>query len=373
MAITYMRSFFLLAFVIVSTCCHTLAQSPSLDSTYYTLNLRLTQTQDKSSLMQIHGKLGQHLFLTNLDEARLHFVKAEMLSKDHGGKSDQYYYTQRVAAVEIIAGNYRKGLSILHDKLEEVQASGDSSLIYFHYYLGMGYQKLHAFPKALYHYEQVEIFSLKMNKPMMGIVVLGIISNLYAQQEKFELALVQKRIALQKTLPAKMPHILAFVYKDMGYLHLNLNQVDSAELYVHKAIALVEGNRNWDYVTGECKQVLSMVFLEKGDYLGAVDAAQSANEYAKRVGSQALELQVTLSLANIYHDIPDLETSLVHAYQALQLAEELNQRELLRDIYALLQSLYDKKNNIKQAYKYQALPTKWIRNSTTQKIISKRN
>ncbi|MDW3645976.1 MAG: ATP-binding protein [Bacteroidia bacterium] len=351
------RSIVLLAFALIILYTHTDAQ-PYLDkdTTTYAQQLeRLAQESDPVSKMWINLEIGESYKLLDVERARKHYQAALELAEKQGSQSDRFYFHERLANMAILSGNYLNAIRILDKHLPDVIESGDSILVKFHYSMGLAFQQLHAYDEAYDQFNQVVRLSDSLNNERMAVSVLGLIAKVYTQEEKFEEALELKKEAFTRTKKVDIDPILGYICKDLGNLFLLLDQVDSAEFYVKKALEISEERNRYFFIAGESYVVYSRILLKANRYPEAIKAGNRARDLADRTNAKFLELEASESLSMIYQELTEFELAIQYAENTQKLAKYLNSPEKLVSSYQRLQELYLSKKNFEKAFEYQSL------------------
>ncbi|MEM8890370.1 MAG: tetratricopeptide repeat protein, partial [Bacteroidota bacterium] len=274
------RSIVLLAFALLILYTQTNAQSTTeKEIATYALKLEeLSKESDPVAKMWIHRDIGEDYKFLDVERSRKHYQSALDLADEHGSESDRFYFLERLANIDLIAGNYLSGLRILDKHILDVKESGDSILVKFHYNMGLAFQQLRAYEESYSQFEQVVKLSDSLNNERMAVSVLGLIAKLYTQQENYEQALVLKKEALERAVEAKLEPIQGYVAKDLGNIFLQLDQLDSAEYYVKKALEISEEQNRFFFIAGESYVILSKVLLKAKRYPEAIKAGNRAKD-----------------------------------------------------------------------------------------------
>ncbi|MEL6256004.1 MAG: hypothetical protein AAFR87_28625, partial [Bacteroidota bacterium] len=351
------RSIVLLAFALIICYSHTIAQ-PYLeeDSTTYSQKLeKLAKESDPLARMWLNRDIGEFYILRDVARARKHYQAGLELAEKHGSDSDRFYFYERLGNTEILSGNYQNALRIFDKQLPKVKESGDSILVKIHYNMGLAFQQLRAFDEAYEQFDQVVSLSDSLKNERMAVSVLGLIAKLFTQQEKYEEALVRKKEALRRTQEASIEPIIGYVCKDLGNIYLQLNKLDSAELYVKKALEISEEQNRFFFIAGETYVVYSQVLLQAKRYPEAIKAGNRAKELADKTNAKLLELEANESLSKIYQELTESELAIQYALRAKKLAKYLNSPEKMVIAYNRLQDLYLATKDFEKAYEYQSL------------------
>ncbi|MEM7369657.1 MAG: ATP-binding protein [Bacteroidota bacterium] len=323
---------------------------PTPDSSLNLLLNRLQREQDPVLQIGLYAQLVEHFKYKDLSKSKEFLKKGAQLATKYGSRSDIFYFKEREAGLEELSENHIRALQLYREILKLRGIKKDSIILRIHYGMGIAYKNIEAYPQAMKQYELVRSLSEEFGAPRMGILVLGLISQEYHRQGKLELALSLKREANQQTIPLNMPNILAYIYKDLGYLFLDMQQVDSAKIYAEKCIQM--SNVTYPLIAIEGYILLSTIFKQTGNYAQAIDYAEKAKSQALLVHSSSSLLKSNLLLADIQLALSDYDLALLNAYQATETLPTVDDLELEKRCYLMLEELYRKKNDYQQAHQY---------------------
>lgn len=336
-----------------------------LDSSLQTLLDQLEKTEQSTDQLRLYEKLVNYLKYKDLDRSKDFAQKGLDLSEKSGQKSDVFLFKERLAALEQLSGNYIPALRLYREALTLPGIEEDTIVLMIHYGMGLAYKSISAYPQAMQEYQLVRGLSETFKNNRVGTLVLGLISQEYHRQGKIEEALRLKGEALKQTLPLNMPNILAFIYKDLVYLFLDTQQMDSAEYYAHKSIQIAEAE-DYSLIAMEGYIALSTVLAQSGNYSQAIKAAEKAQSLAHLIRSRHFLLRTNLLLADNQLRLSHYDQALLFAYQAVEMASEEDDLKLVRQCYQMLEELYLKKNDYAQAHYYLS------KADDTQELIQKK-
>jgi signal transduction histidine kinase len=137
----------------------------------------------------------------------------------------------------------------------------------------------------------------------------------------------------------------------IGNTYYMLVQDDSAEICYHKALNFYQqlGDSNGIAI---CYSNLSMVALEKGENIAAVNYANQALHSITGGGYLQIEISTLRQLGDIYAEMKQYDKAVYHVKKALDAALKSNMKVKVMDCYKSLSEIYITLNNPKQSYDY---------------------
>ncbi|WP_066631471.1 tetratricopeptide repeat-containing sensor histidine kinase [Labilibacter marinus] len=124
---------------------------------------------------------------------------------------------------------------------------------------------------------------------------------------------------------------VAYATGNIGLVQINLNELDSAELYLKESIAVLEPLE--DYYAVSCYlDGLAQVYLERNKHSSAKYVAQKSLKLAK---AHALKEQIrdaNLRLSTIYNESQEFEKAFFHHKQYVMYRDSINNGETIRKI-----------------------------------------
>lgn len=246
--------------------------------------LLLTQARDKNYI--------EHTSDSIIKEAVDYFDS----HKDIERKAQSYYYLGRVYSdlyqTELAAESYLKALELAK------QADSFKWIRVINNQLGNIYYNLNHYDKALLYYEEayknceqindtigsgyalrniawiyenlmekdsaLVYYNMALDKAKKGAntsmcqSIYGDLANFYRHNKEYELGMENIRLALGVVQTPSTPYRYYFVLGDLFY---QLNQLDSANIYLHKAL----GSSNL-YTKGQCYKLLSTLSSQSANY-----------------------------------------------------------------------------------------------------------
>ena len=329
------------------------AQEPTLEQEEHLSLLldQLTETTDASIQLSLYSQLIEYFKYKDTEKSREYLLKGLALAEQEGSVSDRLFFLERKGMLENMTGEYFTALRTYHDVIKDPESSQDSILSKIHYGIGIAYFSLLELQRALHHFELSVHYCNEFGQETLRFINVGMIGSVYRSQGKPQKALLKKKEAFVMIEQADMPNMLAYVSKDIAELYSDLGRSDSAVYFVKQSIQL---GRQYVFPMIEIEGhiALGKILHKKGDFIGAIAAADSAKLLARRVSTPQFHAQADVLLSQIYYDLGQDNQSMIHAYEALKVSDGLLKAPAINQAYLLLEKLYRKRNDYEQAYDF---------------------
>lgn len=188
---------------------------------------------------------------------------------------DNYFLITRQAEVYYYNNLQQLGLQESLRGLEMAKSLNDSLLLADSYnFLGLFYMNIDSAEKSLDFYKEGIKFTRQPPYPLNYLSLTkphhlyGNLSEAYYKLNRFEEALVQNKISLQKAIAIQWQRGIAVANKSMGDIFLGLKKIDSAAFYYENGIQIAKQAKEID-VELLCYSGLATCFMEQGNYTAA--------------------------------------------------------------------------------------------------------
>ena len=197
----------------------------------------------------------------------------------------------------------------------------------------------------------LQLSEAEKNKKILESV-LGSLGEVYQNIGEPAISLDYSKRALAL---AESPDITQIYIASIGACFYDLKQYDSALIYLHQvdpAFKIFTGTL-WPYPDN----YLGKTYSRKGEYLKAISFFQSA--ILKSVqGKLTQDLSLAYSgLSNVFKALGKVDSGIVYARKALNIADEYSFPALSLEAINLLSTLYESKGMIDSAFRYQKIST----------------
>lgn len=280
--------------------------------------IHLSEAESLARSVKSPGLLGDvfnkkaHFFLNEnrFRESLEAFLLAKAFYEKANLELDVLRMLNMIGAVHLQRGNYLVAILKFKKVIGQIDESKAGDVLEEVYNnLGVAYYYLENFDLAEYYYLK-GLNQQRRSKQKDELKIAFYYNNLaevYARQEHYLKArnLLMKSIEKQRSLG----HIntLGLEYNNLGKVYLKLNQFDSSQIYLEKALFTGQDFNN-EYDLANTHLIKSQLDLKLSDFEGAEKEANQCLELAQRIDVVPLEIQALQTLADInqmngLHDI----------------------------------------------------------------------
>lgn len=244
-------------------------------------------------------------------------------------------------ALALIAGlydnleSYSQFMLYVDTCLQVARATKDSSLLIEAYDdLGIGASKQGYYEEAV-----------KWLKKAMAISEF-----LYAQSPMYERKSKDGKVIGTYLLP------LADIYQHLANTYLKLDRLDSAELFLSKALTLNYQYQSAREIVPLLGDWVQLCLEQERNYEPAIDSLRKAYRLLPTTAiSRNREVYILQQFGQVYQAMNQADSALVYFKKAEEAAKKLENASLLASSYELLEFFYKKQGNTDKAYAYQNL------------------
>jgi tetratricopeptide (TPR) repeat protein len=239
---------------------------------------------------------------------------------------------------------YQQGLKIFTDLGNELEVAKANLNI------GIAYQKLNDLKSALTYGEKA-LYSFEKLKDPNGIGrVLNVLGIILMAQENYPAA---RNYFAQYNAYARQANAtveIANSYNSLGTVYTKLNKLDSAIYCLNSAAKINEtiGNK---LALGQNYQNIGVIYLEnKKDYRRALDYYTRAKTLYTETKSKGYLSQSLVNIGQAYKNLLDTTRAKTYFRDALLLANQVGEKEVITQAYNSLSLMNVRKNDYKEAY-----------------------
>ena len=138
-------------------------------------------------------------------------------------------------------------------------------------------------------------------------------------------------------------------YNSLGSVYTSLKKLDSAIFYLNNAVILNKKTGN-KLALAHNYQNIGIIYLDKKDYRKALDNYDQARELYAEVNNKSFWSQSLLNMAQAYKKLQDTAKSKAYFQEALLMANQAGEKEVITQAYHALAQFNIQKNNYKEAY-----------------------
>ncbi len=326
---------------------------------------QLHDTNNDLERIDIYIQLSQEYIFTDSEKSVEYAKKARELTQLNQVSNEiRYHSINQLGKAYLVLGEYNQSISILKNALTDNTVT-DSIKLEYYGALGMGYHMIEDYTDAIFFSQHAIRLSEKLNIPERSIMARGTISAIYKKQKKYKEALKVIDEALKISLRVNdkdQSKVLAFAYKDIGYIQMKLNQMDEAFLAIQKSIDIANKNRH-SYIESEARNNLSKIYLKQSNLDNAIQEALNSKKLAIESNANKLILESTSTLLDCYLETKQLKKAKVIANEMLDLAIKFDFKNEIIFANQYISKIAAKNNDHKKAYQAQLKVTELVEQS----------
>ncbi|MBX7206204.1 MAG: tetratricopeptide repeat protein [Bacteroidia bacterium] len=305
-----------------------------------------------TSRVLVLNELGIILLQMDSAKAVTCFNEAKKLSSTIEFGRGQAITIKNYGIVYEYAGNYKKALEYYEAALLLFKKINDSTGLAESYNnFGIIYYLQGIFDKALYYYLEAEKTFQKKNNPAFFSNILNNIGLIYEKQMQYDKALEYLKEALKIREENGLQNKLGSSYSNIGMVYqakgLNLLALD----YHLKAKKNREKYNDLKGLGATFNNIGDLYLQQKNSQLALINFRQSL-EIKTKVGDKRGQAFALLGIAESYFQSGNYKECIRYAEQSLFIAEELNLKAHLVEVYTTLASVNEKLHHEKSAIGY---------------------
>ncbi|MDH3708902.1 MAG: tetratricopeptide repeat protein [Cyclobacteriaceae bacterium] len=291
---------------------------------------------------------------TKLDTARLYadsmVIWSKRINYPKGVARAQGYY----ALLNKFSGDYYASLGHMQTYLEYYQSKRDSNRIaYALYEIGNYHFFLGNYPQSLQAYQQV--LGIYKNSASIGEIArcLHAMGHVQRRINKYE-AIKSYEEAMELWEEAGDQEGLSMSTEGIGNTYEELGQYDQAEMYLLKALDMVEDQQRPIGIASVATN-LGVLYSKLNQHQKALDYHLRALKVREELTSQD---DLALSLNKVgasYMALGASKLAEVYLKASLDMSQEIQVKPLLKENYSALTALYKSQNRIEEAFHFQNL------------------
>jgi len=173
------------------------------------------------------------------------------------------------------------------------------------------------------------------------------------RQGEYKKACFYARLASEKSRAINDPAWIARCHNLMGNLHLVQSRLAPAMKEYRKALALrLKEKRPNKFAIGILKDNIGYVLLLLGRYQDGIREILEAQKFSTAAGNTRSVCECNHDLAFGYMQIRNLDAAEMHGERALEMAEDLGSKEIVKNCYYILGEVNHLKDNVERRDHY---------------------
>jgi len=297
------------------------------------------------------------------DKSFANYQKALRISEDIADKPGMIHNLRNIGLLYSELSDFSTSMENYQHALEIAKEMKDLSLAILVYNnIGSLAKKFSNYPLALENFQQALKISEKSGDKQNTARILGEIGGLYRNLGDFDKALDFLNRSLEGYLQLENKGGAAAVLSMIGNIYMNLPDYEKSVTYYTRSIEL---KKELNDETGLASDYLNIagVYQFTSDYPTALQYLKKASDINHKLNNKQLELFYLLNMGLLLQNAPDsilvsIGIKPEHRYQtmvnqqsdALKLAKELEDSDLIGQASYLLTLAYEGSGNFKSAY-----------------------
>jgi two-component system, NarL family, sensor kinase len=249
-------------------------------------------------------------------------------------------------------GNYAKSIEYYYYALEKAVEINDSTRI------GNIYNNLGLSNKATGNYKDAYDFFLKALEQYKALKQVRNTSSayhniglLYLELNNYERSRENFQLALEGFIETHDSIAITNTINNLGAVLLKQNEYGLAIEFFNKGFVIAE---KINYLAGLCvlHQGKAMVMHDQMDFEAAIDHYKKAMEIANQIQQTYQKANICLGLARVYMSTGQNTLALELAYEALALAEGMENKVMQYKAYEVLSYIHEQAGNLRKSLEY---------------------
>jgi two-component sensor histidine kinase len=329
-------------------------------------SIRLVLRQTNNDTLRMSAFRDLHFYYSEMDrDTALYFAEQQLiLSQKLNQKLWEASAYESIGYVTQIEGNYPKAFVALSNALKIAEDANSEK----------GNWNLKKFAKDG-DAHKTRYYNLTAIHILFAFLNLGTGNN----QKAFES--FQKGINTAEIVKDSVGLIAA--YANFGNTCLRFNKLDSAILLTNKAIVYLNNSDlhitnppYFNFEKGNCLNTLSLIYSQKRDFKIAKQYLKEAENLCQDENSRDALVNIYISMAHVYRNNNQLDSSLYYAQKCLNTARLLGTTAAINNAYTAITESYKMQGNTAEAFKYLELSKSLndsINNSRQEKLNQYQN
>lgn len=270
-------------------------------------------------------------------------------------------------------GDYNKSLIFAQKAIKlAVKTKINTELARSYTQVGSIYLELGSFDKALENNLNALKISEEIGDIKQGAYVHHNIANIYREQGDLKKSLHNYQISLKLCNSLNDKKGISRSYFGIGLIHRAMENYTLALEYYFKSIQIDEKRDDIEAI-GHTYTSVAIVYSILGNFDKALPYYAKSLKIAQRKGDKKELALCKINLGCAYSDLGDYSSAEINLKEALTLFASISHQNGVKEVYASLADLYEKKKDFGNALKYQKkfneLKDKLLSENTSKQIL----
>lgn len=301
----------------------------------------------------------EYYHLRLLDPARYYADSTEIISKKIGYEQGVVWANYRYALIDMILGNYEKSIKHLGYCYEYYSKINDSlQMAHVHFQIGKVYKNLGDFDQSLADF----FFAAKLFEELnyhKGLAnSWNSIASIYRQLNKKNEAIdyYHQANSVRRSLGDTLNYAMGL--QNLANVYSHYQYYDSAETLYLEALELIE-QIGRIYEESIILGNLGKLFNNLNEHHKALEYHLEAMPLREQIGNKKSIAYGLWNIALTRMKLTQQEEANILIDEALDLAHEIDAKDLLSEFYELKSDIALTQNDFRQAYEYNKISNQW--------------
>lgn len=307
-------------------------------------------------IAHLNDEMAKNFYKKNIYDSALIYSTQALTAYQQLGKEEEYIEVEKLHVGILFQLDYfDKLIPFQYNIILRLIKNGDSTLMLDAYdHLGRIYYLNNQADSAYYYYQKsYEIGKITHNNRalMNSYNNFGQLVEFYGDYQK-QLEYLKKGLAI--AIQLDIDRSKASFYHNISLSFINLNELDSALIYVNNAKEINERVGDDDRLALN-KTAIGNIYGMKGDIHKAMVYFTEVLEYDKKSGSINGQIDDNHNLGFSHYMLGEYPAARKYYFESLRLAKRINSAHSLRDLYENIAAVYQQEKNYPRALKYYEL------------------
>ncbi len=290
--------------------------------------------------VRAYGNLGNLYFRQGAyEEAKSYFIKSIELSRKGAYTSGMAQVVANLGLAFMNQGRYAEGIQWMEEQLAISEREDDrQGMATLHVNLGIILFEKGDYEQAKMHYERGLALAEELSNKFLMAIALGSLGSVYQKQGKYKeaRALYLRDLKLVEEMGDKQGQAITLLY--MGELESLTGAYEEAITHLQQSLEIC---RSLNYQKGIARAIntLGDVHYYRAEYEQALQAYDEAIQIARDISNLLVLSSSLYEKALTLQQMNRIEEALAAAEEGKEIAEQLNQEELTKDLKKLITDL----------------------------------
>ena len=322
--------------------------TPEAPGSIAVLEEKLRSNPSPSEELALNSKLAEGYLYINAEKAQKHGQRALKLAIAQNNPGLKCKSLAILGKAHLVSSDYIEAINHFVRAKAIALPSKDTLLTDICNGLGIVYQYFLEYDLAIAEFQGAIQFATEYQLPQKAVYPLGNLADLFRQRGEFEKAREFLNRARSLAAHSTEKRDMGFVCKDLSFIFIRLNRLDSARILARQAVEITENE--YPYIACDAYVNLSTIERLEGNSPLALQYALKGKELALQVDAKKFASRADLAIINHYLQEPDHSTAASVSKAALEFAERHQLVDETLKIYRLQEDIHAANGQFRRAY-----------------------